>query len=60
LALNLAGEKDMGMIGLKHFQKLTRKAEVPEYLVIDTVQETVESTFRKWKYVFWGHDTIFY
>lgn len=49
LALNLAGEKDMGMIGLKHFQKLTRKAEVPEYLVIDTVRETVASTFEKWK-----------
>jgi serine/threonine-protein kinase HipA len=48
LALNLAGEKDMGMIGLKHFQKLARKAEVPEYLVIDTVRETVESTFEKW------------
>jgi serine/threonine-protein kinase HipA len=49
LALNLAGEKDMGMIGLKHFQKLTRKAEVPEYLVIDTIRETIESTFEKWK-----------
>jgi serine/threonine-protein kinase HipA len=49
LALNLAGEKDMGIIGLKHFQKLTHKAEVPEYLVIDTVRETVASTFEKWK-----------
>ncbi|MBL4904201.1 MAG: hypothetical protein JKY62_16370 [Desulfocapsa sp.] len=37
------------MIGLKHFQKLTRKAEVPEYLVIDTVRETVASTFEKWE-----------
>ncbi len=49
LALNLAGEKDMRMIGLKHFQKFTRKAEVPEYLVINTVLETIESTFEKWK-----------
>lgn len=49
LALNLAGEKDMGMIGLKHFQKLTRKAEVPEYLVIETVRETVENTFVQWQ-----------
>lgn len=49
LALNLCGEKDMGMIGLEHFRKLTRKAEVPEYLVIDTVRETVASTFEKWK-----------
>jgi len=39
----------MGTIGLKHFQKLIRKAEVPEYLVIDTVRETVASTFEKWK-----------
>ncbi len=49
LALNLAGEKDMGMIDLKHFQKLTRKAEVPEHLVIDTVREVVANTFEKWQ-----------
>ena len=49
LALNLAGEKDMGMISLEHFRKSIRKAEVPEYLVIDTVRETVENTVEKWR-----------
>jgi len=55
LALNLSGEKDMNLIGLDHFRKLTRKAEVPEYLTIDTVRETVESTFEKWQ----GHKMFY-
>lgn len=49
LALNLGGEKDMASIGLEHFKKLTHKAEVPEYIVLETVRKTVENTYRKWK-----------
>lgn len=48
LALNLAGEKNMNAIGLEHFRKLTRKSEVPEHLVLNSVWETVEKTFEKW------------
>ena len=49
LALNLGGEKDMSTITLGHFRKLISKAEIPEYLVIETVRETVESTAEKWQ-----------
>ena len=48
LALNLAGEKNMNPIGLEHFRNLTRKAEVPDYLVLNTVRETVEKTIEQW------------
>ncbi len=48
LALNLAGEKNMNAISLEHFRKLTRKSEVPEHLVLNSVRETVEKILEKW------------
>ena len=48
LALNLAGEKNMPDISLDHFKKLTRKAEIPKHLVLETVRKTVATTLEKW------------
>ena len=48
LALNLSGEKKMNAITIEHFKRLTRKAGLPEYMVIDAVRETIESAFEKW------------
>ncbi|MBT4553441.1 MAG: HipA domain-containing protein, partial [Candidatus Thioglobus sp.] len=48
LALKLAGEKDMYKISLASFSKLAKKAQLPEYLVINTVKETVTSVLEVW------------
>jgi len=46
--LNLAGEKNMPDISMDHFKKLTRKAEIPKHLVLETVRKTVATTLEKW------------
>ena len=48
LALSLSGTKDMGSISLAHFEKLIKKAQVPEYLVLNAVKETVETVHDIW------------
>jgi len=48
LALQLADTKDMKSISMAHFKKLVDKAQVPEYMVIKTVRETVEVTREVW------------
>lgn len=49
LALSLSGTKDMGSISLAHFEKLVKKAQVPEYLVLNAVKETVEAVHDIWR-----------
>lgn len=48
LALKLSDTKDMRIIGIEHFKKLVKKAQIPEYLVLQTVRDTVNSTFTAW------------
>jgi len=48
LAFNLAGEKDMYKLSLASFSKLAKKAQLPEYLVVSTVKETVASVLKAW------------
>ncbi len=48
LALGLSGTKDMNSISLAHFKKLVKKAQVPEYLVLNAVKETVEAVHDAW------------
>ncbi|MCF6257138.1 MAG: type II toxin-antitoxin system HipA family toxin [Gammaproteobacteria bacterium] len=48
LALSLSGTKDMSAISLAHFEKLVKKAQVPEYLVLNAVKETVELVNDAW------------
>jgi len=48
LALNFSGSKDMGAINLSHFKKLAEKAQVPEFLLIKIVRETVEEAQQYW------------
>jgi len=48
LALKLPDTKDMRVIGIEHFKKLVKKAQIPEYLVLQTVRDTVDSTFTAW------------
>jgi len=48
LALNLADTKDMSAITLKHFSRLVKKAQVPEYLVLSAVKEAAEETIQAW------------
>ncbi|MGB5458177.1 MAG: HipA domain-containing protein [Gammaproteobacteria bacterium] len=48
LALNLSGEKNIRAITLEHFEKLVRKAGLPEYLVLSAVKETMERALDKW------------
>ena len=48
LALNLAGEKDMYKISLSSFSKLAKKAQLPEYLVVNTAKETATSVLEVW------------
>jgi len=50
LALKLAGHKDMRSITLEHFKKLIIKAQIPEYIVLQTVKETVEATLGAWNH----------
>ncbi len=49
LALNLSGTKDMSAISLGQFDKLVKKAQVPEFLVLNTVKETVTTTLNVWE-----------
>ena len=37
-----------GVIGLPDFERLVRKAELPEYPVMNTVKEAVEKTLTLW------------
>ena len=48
LALNLAGEKDMYKISLTSFSKLAKKAQLPEYLVVNTAKEMATSVLEVW------------
>jgi len=48
LALNLAGEKDMYKLSLSSFSKLAKKAQLPEYLVVNTAKETATSVLEVW------------
>ena len=48
LALTLSDTKNMVIITLAHFEKLARKAKIPEYLVLETVRETVAATLAAW------------
>ncbi len=48
LALSLSGTKDMCGISLVHFEKLVKKAQVPEYLVLNAVKETVAAVRDIW------------
>ncbi len=38
----------MSAITLKHFSRLVKKAQVPEYLVLSVVREAVEETIQAW------------
>ena len=49
LALSLSGTKDMNSISLAHFEKLVKKAQVPEYLVLNAVKETVRAVHDTWR-----------
>ena len=48
LALQFVDTKDMQKIGISDFQRLVRKAELPEYPVMNTLKETVEKTLTLW------------
>jgi serine/threonine-protein kinase HipA len=48
LALNLSGEKNMSAITLEHFRALTKKAGLPEHLVLSAVKETVDAALDVW------------
>ena len=48
LALSLSGTKDMVAITLSHFKKLAAKAQIPEFLVLSTVEEAVTIILEKW------------
>ncbi|HSI84978.1 MAG TPA: HipA domain-containing protein [Candidatus Methylacidiphilales bacterium] len=48
LALNLSGTKDMYLVDKEHFERLAKKAQVPEHLVLQTVRNTVEATHTAW------------
>lgn len=47
-ALSLSNTKDMSSISLAHFKKLANKAQVPEFLVLSTVKQTVEIILQAW------------
>ncbi|MES9830244.1 MAG: type II toxin-antitoxin system HipA family toxin [Candidatus Thiodiazotropha sp.] len=49
LALNLSGEKNMSAITLEHFRTLAKKAGLPEYLVLSTVNETIDRALDAWR-----------
>jgi len=49
LALNFAGSKDFTSLTVDQFKRFARKAKLPEQLILDTVQETVEAFHQAWK-----------
>lgn len=48
LALTLSDSKDMKAITLQHFSKLAKKANIPEHIVLQTVQESKDKIFSAW------------
>lgn len=48
LALTLGDTKDMAAVTLKDYQKLIQKAQIPEHIVIKTIEETKELIFLAW------------
>ena len=48
LALKFIDTKDMQKIGASDFERLVRKADLPEYPVMNTVKETIEKTLTHW------------
>ncbi len=48
LALTLSETKNMKIINTTHFKKLANKIGAPEFLVLQTVRETVELTLNAW------------
>ena len=48
LALKLSDIRDMKLIGMTHFKKLSKKADAPEHLVLQTVRDTVDATKTAW------------
>lgn len=48
LALSLSGTKNMRAVTLEHFKKLTKKARLPEHIVLNTVRGTVAATRQAW------------
>lgn len=49
MALNLGDTKNMQQIGLRQFEKLAKKAQVPAHLVQQTVRDTAEATLTAWQ-----------
>lgn len=47
-ALKLGDTKDMQRVTLEQFKKMIKKAGLPEHLVLQTVQDTVEATLTAW------------
>lgn len=48
LALKLSDTRDMKAIGMEHFRKLVKKANVPEHIILQTVRNTVDATRTAW------------
>ncbi len=48
LSLSLSSTKNMSRISLEHFRKLVKKAQVPEFLVLRAVKQTVEVVIEAW------------
>lgn len=49
LALNFVDSKDFGSLTLAQFKRFAGKARLPEKLVLNTVQETVQAFAEAWK-----------
>lgn len=49
MALNLGDTKNMHQIGMRQFEKLARKAQVPAHLVQQTVRDTRDATLAAWQ-----------
>jgi serine/threonine-protein kinase HipA len=48
LALKFVDTKDMQEVDISAFERLVRKADLPEYPVMNTVKETVQKTLTVW------------
>ncbi len=48
LALKLSDTKDMQAISHEHFKKLIQKSQIPEYIVLQTMRDTVDATRTAW------------
>ncbi|HEY4255034.1 MAG TPA: type II toxin-antitoxin system HipA family toxin [Chlamydiales bacterium] len=51
LALNFVDSKEFGSLTLDQFKRFSTKAQLPEKLVLHTVQETVQAFSENWKRV---------